>query len=173
MSDPVHPSILPPLALPIPSRQAQFGKNQQRHLNFLYLCALGCRTALPAFLKHPTYSLANFYVVPITPSLSQGKCWFRALSQLLCGHECNKNSKVFEFYSSQKQDPQHFDCPSFSQLQCEIQGSPRTFFYPQKGLNSPTVKGLRFLTQNAMGTWPRKAEGHCIIQLPIDWRQYI
>lgn len=81
---------------------------------------------------------------------------------------------IFEFDSCQKYViPYVFDCPSFSQLECESQGNPCTFFYPQKGLNIPTTEGLGVLTLNVMGTWPGKAEGHCIIQLPIYWRQYI
>ena len=101
-----------------------------------------------------------------------GLCIFFLL--LLCGHKCNKNSVIFGSYSSQKHVMLYiFECPSFGPLECEIQGNPCTFFCPQKGLNIPTTKRLSVLTVNVMGTWPGKAEGHCIIQLPIYWRQYI
>lgn len=125
------------------------------------------------FSQVPHLKLSEYLHYVHHTQLVTGKCWFMQFSLLLCGHKCNNNSVLFEFDSSQKQDPLHFDCPSFRQLEYEIPGNPRTFFYPQKELNIPTPKGLSLLTLNAMGTWPRKAESHCIIQLPIYWRQYI
>lgn len=81
-----------------------------------------------------------------------------------------KNSVIFESYGSQKREAVHFLTALHS-----VHRNARscTVCYPQKGLNIPTTKRLSVLTINVMGTWPGKAEGHCIIQLPIYWRQYI
>lgn len=49
----------------------------------------------------------------------------------------------------------------------------RSFWKPTKRVKRPARKGFSAQTLNVMGIWPGKAEGHCIMQLPIYWGQYI